>query len=156
MIEREIGNAFEGFFRDVNSDGKIVLKKKKDSYADDILFIREALGGISNNEVATLLYVTRETLYRWLKHCIPEHYNVNVIESYVKIAAELNKAGGDISLLLRRPILGGKSFIQKISANRARKENNDLAAMLKELTLIQIKERSAYEKAKSNGESGCL
>jgi transcriptional regulator with XRE-family HTH domain len=140
MIEDDINSTLKAFLKEVPVDRKIHVLKKKSTYAPELIFIKESLG-ITVNDICYLLNVRSQAYYDWLRgNSIPEAYNINLIEEYKAICDELSGLGCNLSILLRRHLFNGNSFIEKVRNNRINIERNDLIGLLKELILIHHRE----------------
>lgn len=140
MIEDDINNTLKTFLKEVPVDRKIHVLRKKSTYAPELLFIKETLG-ITVNDIAYIISVRPSVYYDWLKgHSIPEDYNISLIEAYKAICNELRDLGCNLSVLLRRHVFKGSSFLEKVRNNRINLEKDDLIGLLGELILIHKRE----------------
>lgn len=110
-------------------------------------------------ELATLFYVSRQTIYNWLSGEEPTIENVNKIENLLKTANFLADAGLTSSQLLKRKIIGTQSLFDIIqkggsSFEAAQKLVNIIQNETKQRTLLDERLKGRKSKPKNYDDYG--
>lgn len=114
---------------------------------DQLQYIRDMLG-INVSDLASVLGVSRPTVYAWLEGDEPSPENYTHIVRLKRIAAEVNRqAIPRFEKLLKRPIFDGLSFLDKLKASE---DPIDDLSLLKQLA---EKEQNARSSPKASGKT---
>lgn len=115
--------------------------------AELLTSIRSALK-LNMSDLASVLGVSRPTVYAWLDGETPSPENHRVITRLKGVADEVESIGIErIDKLLKRPIFGGASFLDKLKAQEATREQ------LQILKRLGDKEEAARRTRKGPGKS---
>lgn len=131
----------------INIEIKNLERNSKDYYSptEHVRLIKEALG-LNMSELASVLDVTRPTVYAWLKGQEPKSEAITKIMSLSKVAERVRSLKIQrIDKLINRQIFEGKSILDKLI------ENEDVSKDLPVLADIDVKENEARQSLKGSG-----
>lgn len=115
------------------------------STAEHVAFIRDTFG-LNMSELASILKVTRPTVYAWMEGQEPKTDALFQIRRFSRTAAEVQELRiPSIDKLVRRPVLGGYSLLDSLKANK------DPLASLAMLKAFADKEMQARSAPKGSG-----
>jgi len=131
----------------INIEHSIGQKIDVRSPADQVSAIRTTYG-LNMSELASLLGVTRPTVYAWLNGQEPKPDSLVHIRRLVNAIHEINELKVPrIDKLIRRPVFEGRSLLDKI------KTNDDIFEALATLRTVAQKEATSRLKQKGSGRS---
>ena len=120
-----------------------------ESPREQLTFIRETLK-LNMSDLATVLGVSRPTVYAWLEGDEPSPENYTQIAHLKSIAEEVKRQTiNRFDKLLKRPIFDGFSFLDKL------KNQEDALELLSVLKQLGDKEQAARREQKGPGKTRC-